>query len=170
MTRKEKNAILKEIQELEKEVNVKVLRALGFDVLSNGYIIDQDSMRKVSFKRKYLKYSSTGEVAMHHNDLEFDPVNNIRLMIELFSIFLKKEEEENGLYIEIYYTKPVDPDKTMIEAHVPNPMGSTDLIRSEPFKLQTLCYIEFIYGIAGIQDPISLQELNRLDELKSYEV
>lgn len=169
MTRKEKNAILKEIQELEKEVNVKVLRALGFDVLSNGYIIDQDNMKKVSFKRKYLKYSHTGVVAMHHNDLEFDPVNNIRLMIELFNIFLKKEEEENGLYIEIYYTKQVS-DKTLIEAHVPNPMGSTDLIRSESFNLQTLCYIEFIYGIAGILDPVSSQELKRLDELKSYDL
>lgn len=164
MTKKEKKELIEEVTTLEQTINSKILQSLGMDI-SQGYIVDQDSFRRIKFGRKNIKYSTNNEVLMHNNDIIFDPLNNTKMAIYLFDIFLRKEHEENGIYINLYYPI-IDSEKTAIEIQKVDG-ETTSIFRSEYYKMPSYGYAEIMLSLFGINDNTLL---HRLDELKSYDL
>lgn len=168
MTKKEKMELQENITKTEREINNRIFQALGFDI-KDSFVIDQDNFKIVKFKKKNLKYPDSAEqVPMHTNDIIFDPLNNTKLAIELFNIFLKKELEENGLYIQIYYAI-VEGEKTAIE--IQKVVGQeVQRLRSEFYKNPSYGYIEIILDISGVLLYPSSSYLHELEAFKSYEI
>lgn len=168
MTKKEKKELEETICKSEREINNRVLQALGFDV-KEGFVIDQDNFKIVRFRKKNLKYPNiAGQLPMHTNDILFDPLNNTKLAIELFNIFLKKENEENGLYVQMYYPI-IEFEKTAIEIQI---MQGTNFqrMRSESYTNPSYGYIEIMLELSGVLKFPSSEYLHELEVLKSYEV
>lgn len=164
MTRKEKNLIKEEIKQLEIDINSKLLNALGMDV-SRGFVVDQDNFSRVRMGKKYIKYSPFAETLVHSGDLVFNPLNNNKMVVHLFNIFLQKEQEENDLYVSTYYPI-ITGDMTCVEIQK-SEYGNISLYRSDNYKSPSYGYIEIILELFGIHYS---DKLHRLDELMSYDL
>lgn len=109
MTKKERNELESRKKELEKSINLKLIRALGFDISSNGNVCDQDTFSPIRFKHKYLKYADIDQnLPFHNNDIVFDPLNNFKLLTSLFDIHLKYCQQ-CGMNIYTHY-----PEETIL--------------------------------------------------------
>lgn len=107
MTKKERRDLENRKKELEKSINLKLIRALGFDISSNGYICDQDTFSIIRFKYKHLKYVDEDQnIPFHNNDILFDPLNNFKLLTTLFDMHLKYCQQ-CGMIIYTHYPEEV---------------------------------------------------------------
>lgn len=164
ITKTQKKEIINEINNIEKDVNLMLFQALGFDV-KNGFVISQDTFTSIVFKGRYLKYNSNPneQVIVHVNDLLFDPVNNLKLATDLFARFLYTEGQENNLYVQSYYTSNKGDTTFLTIKKVER--CAVDTIVSDCYYNPSYCYIEMILKLYGIY---CTDKLHRLEELKSY--
>lgn len=169
MNKKEKQElILNEKNNIESSINRNLLLALGYDVDGQGFVIDQETFQRVKYKKKNLKFRSPEtSVAHHSSDIIMNPFVDKTLAEKFFTTFLAKEQEENGLYIKMYYPVAVG-DKTIIEAIIEN----SGTIQSEAYKLPSFSFIELILSMSGSYSTQSvyIEQLSRLEEIYSYDL
>ena len=171
MTKKQKEEqqqLLKEKVDLERVINKIILSAMGYDIDQQGYIIDQDNFQMVKYKKKNLKffYNDSQIIPAHHsNDMIFNPLSDRGLAEKLFTTFLSKEHDENGLYVKMYYPVQVG-NKTIIEVIIDN-LGT---IQSEQYFNISFSYIELILSMSGSNLEGALNVLNRLEEIYNYDL
>ena len=164
ITRTQKAEMINEINNIEKDINLMLFQALGFDV-TNGFVISQDTFTNIVFRGRYLKYNSNPneQLIIHVNDLLFDPINNLKLATDLFARFLYTEGQENNLYVQAYYTTTKGDTTFLTVKKVDRCV--VDTIESDCYYNPSYCYIELILKIYGIDCTV---KLHRLEELKSY--
>lgn len=164
MTKKRKYELTLEKKELEVEVLRQILCALGWDIDSKGYIIDQENFQKIKYKRRILKSKYLNEtelISIHSNELIFDPFKDRGLVEFIFTTFLKKEQEDNGLYVKMYY--PVqESNKIKIQTQIERISGETGILESSLYNMCNFAYIELIVGMSGFN---TVKELCRIEEI-----
>lgn len=166
MTKKEKQEILDEKFYIESFICKNIMSAMGYDIDSQGYIIDQDNFQRVKYKKKYLKHYDSQLIPVYHtNDIIFNPLSDRGLAEKLFTTFLAKEQEENGLYTKMYYPVQVG-SKMMVEVIVEN----SGTIQSEQYTNVSFSYIELILSMSGSTNADMFKMFNRLEEIYSYDL
>ena len=115
--------------------------------VDNLTVTSQTTRTPVFFGEKMLKYNPYGCTLVHRGEMEFDPLNNYRQTQVLFSIFLKMQEEDEGLYTQIFYDEkdPLDEFRTRLFMRTNN--GN---FASQYYYNISLGSIEIILALSGI--------------------
>ncbi len=134
------------------DIQYGLLNIIGLSV-RNNYIYDDDNFDFLLYENGMLKVTHQG--IFHRNDHVFDPVYSLKQIQYLFNVFCKKEEVDNGLYIQSLGTNTSQIDLgdnmrgTKYSLHVDTSEGSIDT--NFYFNL-SLPYIEAIYRLSHVFD------------------
>lgn len=129
------------------ELTEKLMQEIGLEIDSNHCIVDQDNGSRLQFNGKNLKYIEDG-IRTGRNDLEFNPVENSKLMNHLFSYYTNKIHQEDGRYINIYYPVECAENKGFIELKD----GDNNIMRSGEYYNDSLKYADLIFQLNGEED------------------
>ena len=135
----------------KRNVYLMLLSALGYDVDSTGYIIDQDTFGQVRYKNKILKFNPNGDyIPLHNRDLLFDPIEERGMAEKLFTTLMERESEDGELYMRIYYTVPDGPGLCHLEAILEDAnSGQPIVLKTIPYHLVSCCYVDAILRYAN---------------------
>lgn len=138
-------------------VESEVLNILGLQVEpTTGRIFDSDKMVFLTFNNNYI-YTDTSLI-IHKRDIKFDMFGNMKLAEYLFNVLLKKESEENGLYVQmVSFLEDTSSDYIKRALYVRSSAGE---FQSKYYYNICLAYINLVYLISGT--PMSF-------ELKSFD-
>lgn len=120
---------------------------LGLDFLQNGEIYDQDYNNILKFNGKSLKVPINGRLSINPKyEIEFNPLNNPKLMGRLFEYYLQKLNQVDGRYILIYYyvSDPIVNGRMAIEVKE----GDT-VYRSKYYYNECLRLLDIILTLGG---------------------
>lgn len=136
------------INKLKEEINSMLFRALGYEIDSAGYVIDQDTSYRLTYRNRPIKCLFTEVyVPLHSRDIIFDPYTNRSFAEELFTTFMHKEEVDNGIYMLMYSSNPTDIG-TYVEVIVQDhDTGERKTFMSDKYAILPLCYIDLILRI-----------------------
>lgn len=113
--------------------------------IKNITIVSQTTMGEISFNERVLKYNPNGSTLVHKGEVIFDPLSNFKQAQQLFSIFLQFQEEDEGLYTQMFYDEKNSEDKTRIFARTN--IGNS---ASQYYYNISLGYLELILVMSGI--------------------
>lgn len=128
---------------MQDPVNKLIMQEIGLSVDNNQKVIDQDTREMLKFREKSMKYSSTSSVHVTKNDMVFDPMETRNLMGSLFDHFTKKIEDEEGVYVSIYY------DINSEEGTALEVVADGEKITSDHYQNDTLKYLDIIMQLNG---------------------
>ena len=143
-----------------------LLNIIGLSI-RNNYIYDDDNFDFLLYEKGMLKVSNQG--IFHRNDYVFDPLFSFKQIQYLFTVYTKKEEIDNGLYVQslgmnssIAILAESNIKVSKYSLHVDTSEGPID---TNYYYNLTLCYIEAIYKIAHVyENDLSVQmKLKALD-------
>ena len=139
------------------DISRKIFRAVGLDVDNANKVIDQDTCMPIEFKGKCIKYTSdpNKNLLLAKNDILFDPINNPKLMSNLFGYYLTKLEETENTVFNSYYVKPGNEGRTAIELK-----SDSETITSKYYKNDSIKYMDMILRLNGESD-INLNEYDK---------
>lgn len=147
-----------------------LLNILGLYIKEDGRIYDEDTMSCLIYNGGYLylNKSNSYSTLMHKNDCIFNPISNNKLAKYLFTILLKKESDDNGLYVRSMSSSP-HPDKDALE-YAPYRIDlytNKGDFCSEYFYMESLQYINLMYIITGTPLLYNLKKFDLTkDEIK----
>lgn len=182
MPRITKKMKMEELQNSQKKINQLVMLCLGYNVNSTNNIVDENNTRVVFGKDNEKKFLKWGDGPFkRYKELEFNPVDNYRLTVQLFNKCMIDDIEENNrvdnteydipsMSANIKYIKTVClRDGDMLPDGMQEKFIEIDTdsgrIESERYVCPTLAYIEIMFAQAGILEANELL-LKRLDDLK----
>ena len=147
------------------DIQYGLLNIIGLSV-KNNYIYDDDNFDFLIYENGMLKVIHQG--IFHKNDYLFDPINSFKQIQYLFTVFSKKEELDNGLYIQSLGTNTIQTDLcdgmkgTKYSLHVDTNEGSID---TNYYYNLSLIYIEAIYRLSHVfeNDPTIAVKLKMVD-------
>ncbi len=113
--------------------------------IKNITIVSQTTMGEISFNERVLKYNPNGSTLVHKGEVIFDPLSNFKQAQQLFSIFLQFQEEDEGLYTQMFYDEKNSEDKTRIFART-----NIGNFASQYYYNISLGYLELILVMSGI--------------------
>ena len=150
----------------KRNIYLMLLPALGYDVDSTGYIIDQDTFNQVRYRNKILKFNPNGDyIPLHNRDILFDPIEERGMAEKLFTTLMERESEDGDLYMRIYYTVPDGPGMCHLEAILENHnTGETSVLKTASYKLVSDCYIDAILRHTNIYNGY-VESLNIIEEM-----
>lgn len=145
----------------------KLLNVIGLSIVSD-YLYDEDKGGFVIYNEGRIKINKNG--IFHNSDSEFNPLFDIKQMQYLFTAYIVKEEEDNGLYVQStginskfntnIQTVGFCPAKYSI--HIDTSEGAID---TGYYYNIALSYIEAIFRIANIFEwDINLKEWLRVTD------
>ena len=82
--------------------------------INNITVVSQTTRGEISFNERVLKYNPNGFTPVHTGEVKFDPLTNFKQAQQLFSIFLQFQEQDEGLYTQMFYDEKNHEDKTRI--------------------------------------------------------
>ena len=113
--------------------------------ISNITVVSQTTTGEIMFNDKTLKYNPNGATLVHKGEVKFDPINNFKQAQQLFSIFLQFQEQDEGLYTQIFYDEKDANDRTRI--FMRTNIGN---YASKYYYNMSLGYLELILVMSGI--------------------
>ena len=113
--------------------------------IRNNIICSQSTNGEIYFNERMLKYNPNGFTLVHNGEIMFDPLNNFKQAQQLFSIFLQFEEQDEGLYTQMFYDEKNSEDKTRI--FMRTNLGN---FASQYYYNISLGYLELILVMSGI--------------------
>lgn len=113
--------------------------------IRNTIVCSQSTNGEIYFNERMLKYNPNGFTLVHNGEVMFDPLNNFKQAQQLFSIFLQFEEEDDGLYTQMFYDEKNSEDKTRI--FMRTNLGN---FASQYYYNISLGYLELILVMSGI--------------------
>lgn len=113
--------------------------------IKNTVVCSQSTNGEIYFNERMLKYNPNGFTLVHNGEILFDPLNNFKQAQNLFSIFLQFEEQDNGLYTQMFYDEKNHEDKTRIFIRT-----SEGNFASQYYYNISLGYLELILAMSGI--------------------
>ena len=139
------------------DISRKIFRAIGLDVDNANKIIDQDTCRPIEFKGKCIKYTSdpNKNLLLAKNDILFDPINNTKLMSNLFGYYLTKLEETENIAFDSYYVKAGNGGRTALELK-----SESETITSKYYNNDSIKYMDMILRLNG-ESNIDLNEYDK---------
>lgn len=113
--------------------------------INNISVVSQSTRENIYFNERMLKYNPNGFTLVHTGEIVFDPLNNFKQAQQLFSIFLQFQEEDEGLYTQMFYDEKNSQEQTRIFLR-------TDIgnFASQYYYNISLGYLELILVMSGI--------------------
>lgn len=147
------------------DIENTLLNIIGLSI-KNNYIYDDDNFDFLLFGNGMIKTANQG--IFHKNDCVFDPIFSLKQIQYLFTVYTKKEEQDNGLYVQSLglnsemHQLDENLKASKYSLHVDTNKGSIDT--NYYFNIP-LAYIEAIYRISNIfdNDPIVKVKLKMTD-------
>lgn len=113
--------------------------------IRNTIVCSQSTNGEIYFNERMLKYNPNGFTLVHNGEIMFDPLNNFKQAQQLFSIFLQFEEQDEGLYTQMFYDEKNSEDK--IRIFIRTNIGN---FASQYYYNISLGYLELILVMSGI--------------------
>ena len=89
--------------ELKLAFNDIVMREMGLDINDDNHIYNMDTNELFMIKDRYLKYMETEYEPISHNEIEFNLLENPRLMEILYGIWIQRRSASRGYEVTSYY-------------------------------------------------------------------
>ena len=112
--------------------------------IKRSIVVSQSTNGEIYFNERMLKYNPNGFTLVHNGEIMFDPLNNFKQAQQLFSIFLQFQEEDEGLYTQMFYDEKMG-DKTRI--FIRTDQGN---FVSQYYYNISLGYLELILAMSGV--------------------
>lgn len=131
------------MEEKDLKINNLLMEEMGLEEGERRRIFDQDSGIQYQFKGKDIVSpgSQSGKSAV-----EFDPINNSKMMNLMFGGFIDKLVEEESIPgVASYYTVPESDNR--IRAKIL--FDDKTSIQSNPYKNETVCYADLVLRLNG---------------------
>jgi hypothetical protein len=138
------------------DISNQILNLIGLEIIDHR-LYDADTMQDLLYNGNPIITSDAQIV--HRRDTIYEPFSNLKLIEYLFNVLVKKEAEDNGLYIfSVGYTDvkvPGFPEfpKKGISIYIQNAPTS---ISTQGYWNVCLAYIEMIYIITQTPVPYDL--------------
>lgn len=113
--------------------------------ISNITVTSQTTRGDIYFNDRVLKYNPNGFTLVHKGEVEFNPLMNFKQAQQLFSIFLQLQEEDEELYVQMFYDEKDTLDRTRIFVRT-----DTHNFASQYYYNISLGYLELILAMSGI--------------------
>jgi hypothetical protein len=136
------------MNQLDTEINNIIMQELGLEVGVGNRIVDQDTGAAIRFRGKDI----VAPGFFNGRSVEFDPINNGKMVTSLFDRFLQIHSEESDIYVSTFY--PID-DSKCIECR----MSDQTNIRSGSYDRDGLRYTDIMIQLNG----------GRSSDLKKYD-
>lgn len=138
---------------LDAEINGIIMQEIGLEIGVGNRVIDQDTGVAIQFKgRNVVAPGFTNG----RNTIEFDPVNNSKMMDKFFGYFLDRQAEEGNVAVSTFYNIDDTKDKGAIECR----MTDESTIKSGSYSRESLKYADIIIKLNG----------GRSSDLSKYDV
>lgn len=167
LTKRKREMLINEKIVLENELRLMLLRALGFMIDPCWYIIDDLTMNRITYHKKYLKYAPNKMlIPIHKSDILFDPYHDKKLMTHIFQRYISS----HGIYVSAFCNIPDGKiaGKEKIQIVINNQILYTDSYYNSIFG-----YADYIFSTEYSLIPFHvvdhLTKLKRLDEI-DYEL
>ena len=112
--------------------------------IRKSIVVSQSTNGEIYFNERMLKYNPNGFTLVHSGEIMFDPLNNFKQAQQIFSIFLQFQEEDEGLYTQMFYDEK-NGDKTRI--FIRTDQGN---FVSQYYYNISLGYLELILAMSGV--------------------
>ena len=151
--------------EFTKRIELEVLSILGFRYVT-GKLFDEETSDYVLYNGGYI-LDPDNSCIVHSNDTIFDLIGNYKLTEALFKIFLRKENEDNGLYV--FSSSIIDEEKYNVDRYLRRSVRlecTCPIISFESKKYfnLNLAYIELMYMISGYPLDLNLADIDYTEE------
>ena len=163
VTKKKYEMLMNEKMQLENDLRLMLLRALGFTIDPFGYIIDDLTMYRITYHKKYMKYAANKMmIPIHKSDILFDPYHDKKLMTFIFQRYIS----QNNIYISAFCNcfDDKNPNKEKLQIVTENGTLYTGSYYNPIFG-----YADYIFNTEYGQIPFFISEpmvkLARLDEV-----
>lgn len=138
------------MNQLDIEINTIIMQELGLEIGLGNRITDQDTGNAIRFRGKDV----VAPGFCNGRSVEFDPVNNPKMMNSLFNRFLETNSEESDVYVSTFY--PID-SSNCIECR----MSDQTSIRSKSYNRDSLKYADVMIQLNGGRS----SDLSKYDEV-----
>ena len=138
------------MNQLDTEINTIIMQELGLEVGLGIKITDQDTGDAIRFRGKDV----VAPGFFNGRSVEFDPINNPKMMNSLFNRFLESHSEESDTYVSTFY--PIE-SSNCIECR----MSDQTSIRSKSYDRECLKYADIIIQLNGGRS----SDLSKYDEV-----
>lgn len=129
------------------------LREIGLEVDANGHIVDEESGNPITMKGKYLKYNYGPVKRTSREEINYDPLNNPKLMNMLFCYYSNKLESEGSRGVDMYSTNLFGEDKVVLKAKV-----GDNTIQSEPYLNESVRIMDVVLKMNDSTEDISVYD------------
>ncbi len=130
------------MNELDKEINIKIMQELGLEPNSDKQIIDQDTGMPIAING--MPVVAPGCYG-GKNSIEFDPYNNKKMMNKFFGFFLDKYSCENDVDVLAYYNIDGQDNTGSIECR----LDDDSTLISKNYRRDSLKYTDIIMQLNG---------------------
>lgn len=138
------------MNQLDTEINNIIMQELGLEIGIGNRIVDQDTGGAIRFKGKDVMAPGF----YNGRSIEFDPINNGKMMNSLFNRFLETHSEESDVYVSAFYS--ID-ESNCIECR----MSDQTSIKSRSYDRESLKYADIIIQLNGGRS----SDLSKYDEV-----
>lgn len=115
LTKRKFEMLMNEKIVLENELRLMLLRALGFTIDPCCYIIDDSTMNRVTYHKKYMKYAPNRMmIPIHKSDILFDPFHDKKLMTYMFQRYISQNNTYISAFCNVLDTKNAEKEKIQI--------------------------------------------------------
>lgn len=144
-------------EELVKEFTRKVMQLAGLSESPTGYLMDDDTGNVIQFNGKQLKTFNKFDI-IGYNEMMFVPLFNKTQMNCIFSYFLERIANDEGIYFPIsYITHSNKPGQAVVKDEHNNK------IVSRTYTNDSVKLLDLMYKISEF--PIE-EDLSRFDNLQ----
>ena len=149
--------------EIKIDFNNIVLREfkLGLDDYDHLYDKETDSIYQIS--ERYIKYSEDMVPMLHANEIDFNVIENPRLMEILFGMWVSKWEQRNGTKVTSYYQSAIRGSKKGFFVLTYLVDGATKEFKSDVFVNESMRIFNLVCKLNHTDHLYDRDILNRLD-------
>lgn len=163
LTKRKFEMLMNEKIVLENELRLMLLRALGFTIDPCWYIIDDFTLNRITYHKKYMKYAPNRMlIPIHKSDILFDPFHDKKLLTFMFQRYIS----QNNCYVSAFCNMP---DEKSIEKEKIQIVTESGIIYTNSYYNSIFGYAEYIfkneYGLIPYYVTDHLNKLMRLDEV-----
>ncbi len=135
--------------ELDKKINRQIMEETGLEENSSNFIVDQDTGVQYQMRGKNIISPGNRRNFSDKRSIEFDPINNPRMMNYIFSEFIDKLQTEDAIPpVSNFCTITAGTDLHVAKILLED--GS--VIQSSPYKNETTCYADLVFRLNGEED------------------
>lgn len=138
----------------DREINKLIMREIGLEIGPENRITDQDTGLQIKLEGIDLVAPGCYDGPQ---TIEFDPYNNRKMMVQLFSYFADKQRNETGIGILGFYNGS-NTNNNSLSCRLTNDR----IIESKPYRKESLKYTDLIMKINNDGEEV--------DDLSKYDI